>query len=75
MQNSSEIKQLTIIISRRSDVARDTETKIKHVDSKNTRVVLPQPPNCNPKATEFEVKIQFSQNSILNFTLALATHK
>ncbi|MFS8031191.1 hypothetical protein Hanom_Chr17g01542931 [Helianthus anomalus] len=49
--------------------------KIKHVDSTNTRVVLPQPPNCNPKGTEFELKIQFSQNSSLNFLLALATHK
>ncbi|MFS7959727.1 hypothetical protein Hanom_Chr08g00694461 [Helianthus anomalus] len=39
------------------DVARDTENEDQHVDSTNTRVVLPQPPNCNPKATEFEVKI------------------
>ncbi|MFS7980320.1 hypothetical protein Hanom_Chr10g00938071 [Helianthus anomalus] len=49
--------------------------KIKHVDSKNTRVVLPQPPNCNPKATEFEVKIQFSQNSILIVQMTRAIHK
>ncbi|KAF5776355.1 hypothetical protein HanRHA438_Chr12g0534921 [Helianthus annuus] len=40
------------------DVACVTENEDQHVDSTNTRVVLPQPPNCNPKATEFEVKIQ-----------------
>ncbi|MFS7921758.1 hypothetical protein Hanom_Chr03g00240641 [Helianthus anomalus] len=39
------------------DVACDTKTKIKHVDSVNTRVVLPQPPKFNPKSTEFEVKM------------------
>ncbi|MFS8002308.1 hypothetical protein Hanom_Chr13g01200591 [Helianthus anomalus] len=49
--------------------------KIEHVDSKNTRVVLPQPPNCNPTATEFEVKIQFSQNLILIVSITKGTYK
>ncbi|KAJ0924847.1 hypothetical protein HanRHA438_Chr04g0153071 [Helianthus annuus] len=51
------------------DVARDTETKIKHVDSKNTRVVLPQPPRFHPKGTEFEVKNELCQNSSLPFSI------
>ncbi|MFS7934030.1 hypothetical protein Hanom_Chr05g00386711 [Helianthus anomalus] len=45
-------------INKKSDVVRDTENEDQHVDSTNTHVVLPQPPNCNPKATEFEVKIR-----------------
>ncbi|MFS8002553.1 hypothetical protein Hanom_Chr13g01203381 [Helianthus anomalus] len=49
--------------------------KIKYVDSTNTRVVLPQPPNCNPNGTEFEVKIQFSQNLSLIVQMTRAIHK
>ncbi|MFS7972284.1 hypothetical protein Hanom_Chr09g00842911 [Helianthus anomalus] len=62
-------------ITRTSDVVGNTIMKIEHVDSKNTHVVLPQPPNCNPKATEFEVKIQFSQNSILIVSITKGTYK
>ncbi|MFS7932922.1 hypothetical protein Hanom_Chr04g00373581 [Helianthus anomalus] len=49
--------------------------KIEHVDSKNTRVVLPQPPNCNPNVTEFELKIKFSQNSSLIVSITKRTYK
>ncbi|MFS8000199.1 hypothetical protein Hanom_Chr12g01175551 [Helianthus anomalus] len=49
--------------------------KNEHVDSKNTRVVFLQPPNCNPKVTEFEVKIQFSQNSILIVSITKGPYK
>ncbi|MFS7926844.1 hypothetical protein Hanom_Chr04g00301891 [Helianthus anomalus] len=57
------------------DVARDTETKMEHVDSKNTRVVLPQPPRFHPKGTEFEVKNELCQNSSLIDHITRATYK
>ncbi|MFS7924064.1 hypothetical protein Hanom_Chr03g00268251 [Helianthus anomalus] len=60
---------------RLSDVARDTETKIKHVDSTNTRVVLPQPSNCNQKGTEFEVKNELIKNSSLIVSITKGTYK
>ncbi|MFS7972287.1 hypothetical protein Hanom_Chr09g00842951 [Helianthus anomalus] len=49
--------------------------KIKHVDSTNTRVVLPQPPNCNPKGIQFEVKNELIKNSSLIVSITKGTYK
>ncbi|KAF5759578.1 hypothetical protein HanXRQr2_Chr16g0742921 [Helianthus annuus] len=57
------------------DAACETINEDQHVDSTNTRVSLPQPPNCNPKATEFEVKNNFSQNSSLIDSFTKGTYK
>ncbi|MFS7924285.1 hypothetical protein Hanom_Chr03g00270811 [Helianthus anomalus] len=54
---------------------RGTINEDQHVDSTNIRVTLPQPPNCNPKATEFEVKNKFSQNSSLIVSFTKGTYK
>ncbi|KAJ0454900.1 hypothetical protein HanIR_Chr15g0745191 [Helianthus annuus] len=44
------IIESTLDIPASTDVARDTETKIKHVDSKNTRVFFPNPQDSTQKA-------------------------